>query len=241
MKIINIMGYNVLADDLKNINLKNKDKFIINTINPHSYIVAKRDKFFAEALKKSDLLIPDGSGIVLAAKFINDMKISKVAGADLHEFLLKRVNNTNGKVFYMGSSPTTLKKLKEKVNKNFPNIKVETFSPPFKDSFSQEENNEIINKINNFKPDVLFIGMTAPKQEKWLYNNKDKLEFKIASCIGAVFDFYAGSKKRPSQFWIKMHLEWLSRFFKEPKRLWKRNFVSSPLFILDMIKYKIKL
>lgn len=235
------MGYNVLADDLKNINLKNKDKFIINTINPHSYIVAKRDKFFAEALKKSDLLIPDGSGIVLAAKFINDMEISKFAGADLHEFLLKRVNNTNGKVFYMGSSPATLKKLKEKVNKNFPNIKVETFSPPFKDSFSQEENSEIINKINNFKPDVLFVGMTAPKQEKWLYNNKDKLEFKIASCIGAVFDFYAGSKKRPSQFWIKMHLEWLSRFFKEPKRLWKRNFVSSPLFILDMIKYKIKL
>jgi len=239
MQMIEVMGYEVLADDLSSIKI-DKEKFVINTINPHSYVVAKKDKLFQKALKESDVLIPDGSGIVIAANFLKKKEIKKIAGADLHEFLLKKINDEKGKVFYMGSSPNTLKKLKENVTNNFPNITIETYSPPFKEKFSKEENEEIINIINSFKPDVLFVGMTAPKQEKWLYENKDKIDFKIASCIGAVFDFYAGVKKRPSEFWIRMHLEWLPRFLKEPKRLWKRNFVSTPLFLIDMIRYKFR-
>jgi N-acetylglucosaminyldiphosphoundecaprenol N-acetyl-beta-D-mannosaminyltransferase len=139
----------------------------------------------------------------------------------------------------MGSSQNTLDRIKERLAEEYPQLEVEFYSPPFKAEFSTEENQSIINAINEFKPDVLFVGMTAPKQEKWLHVNKEQLDVKIACSIGAVFDFYAGTVKRPSQFWIALHLEWLPRLIKEPKRLWRRNFVSTPLFLWDMIGYKL--
>ena len=233
---MNIMGYEIFIDELEAIDLN--EKKIINTINPHSYVIAKKDVFFQEALKESDFLIPDGSGIVLAAKQIYGKSIKKIAGADLHNFLLCNINEKGGKVFYMGASQNTLDKIEKKIKDEYPNIKVKSYSPPFKSYFSEEDNDTIVAKINRFKPDVLFIGMTAPKQEKWLYQHKEKLNFKVASSIGAVFDFYAGTVHRPTQFWISIHLEWLARLLKEPKRLWRRNFISTPLFIIDILKYK---
>lgn len=237
---VSLMGYDVFNDELSSINIMNSNKQIINTINPHSYVTAKTDDIFKEALLASDTLIPDGSGIVIAAKQIHDIKINKIAGADLHLYLLSELDKYSGTVFYMGAAPNTLVKIKEKLAKDFPNIKVGTYSPPYKDNFSDDDNQVIIEQINSFSPDVLFIGMTAPKQEKWLYQHREQLNFKISSSIGAVFDFYAGTIVRPSRFWIDMHLEWLPRLLKEPKRLWRRNFVSTPVFLFDLIKQKFK-
>jgi len=93
-------------------------------------------------------------------------------------------------------------------------------------------------QVNSVKPDILFVGMTAPKQEKWVYNNIEKLEVNTVCSIGAVFDFYAGNVKRSGQFWISIGLEWLPRFLKEPKRLARRNLVSTPLFILEVLNRK---
>ena len=234
---MNIMNYEVFTDELNTLNLSKRQ--IVNTINPHSYVTAKDDKLFFEALQKSYLLIPDGSGIVMAAKQIHKKNIRKIAGADLHKFLLEEMNKKSGKVFYMGASQKTLDKIHEKIKLEYPNVIVESYSPPFKPEFSDEENQEIIGRINNFNPDVLFIGMTAPKQEKWLHTHKSKLNFTISSSIGAVFDFYAGTVERPSEFWVDMHLEWLPRLLKEPKRLWRRNLISTPLFLLDMLLFKL--
>ncbi|MBN2816186.1 MAG: WecB/TagA/CpsF family glycosyltransferase [Campylobacterales bacterium] len=234
---MNIMGYTVFIEPLENLPITAKQ--VINTINPHSYITAKNDGKFKEALLDSDLLIPDGSGIVLAAKQIYNQNIEKIAGSDLHIFLLEKLNRENGKVFYMGASQNTLKKIEKKIQKEFPNITVQSYSPPFKPIFTDEDNEIIISHINAFSPDVLFIGMTAPKQEKWLHQHKSLLNFKVASSIGAVFDFYAGTVQRPSQFWLDLHLEWLPRLLKEPKRLWRRNFISTPLFLYELFLYKI--
>ncbi|WP_206598078.1 WecB/TagA/CpsF family glycosyltransferase [Sulfurovum riftiae] len=233
------MGYDIFVDDISTINVDAGQKQVINTLNPHSYVTAKEDKFFEEALRSSDVLLPDGSGIVLAAKQVYNEEIQKIAGSDLHIYLLEELNKTGGSVFYMGASQHTLDKIHERIAREYPSVKVGSYSPPFKPEFTDEENAEIIKRVNAFGPDVLFIGMTAPKQEKWLHTHKEKLDFKIASCIGAVFDFYAGTVIRPSQFWIDMHLEWLPRLFKEPKRLWRRNFVSTPLFLLDMFMYRL--
>ncbi len=231
-----IMDYNVFVDELETLDIA--DKKVINTINPHSYITANSDGMFKEALNDSDLLIPDGSGIVLAAKMINKKTINKIAGADLHTFLLSKMNEEGGKVFYMGSSQNTLDKIEEKIKNEYPNITVQSYSPPFKPEFTQEEDTVIVNLINDFKPNILFVGMTAPKQEKWLHQHKDNLHFNVASSIGAVFDFYAGTVKRPSQIWVNLHLEWLPRLINEPKRLWRRNFISTPLFLFEILKFK---
>ncbi len=165
-KITNIMSYNTFICNIKNINISSNRKQIINTINPHSYVVAKKDKVFEKALRESDILLPDGSGIVMAAKYINQKSINKIAGMDLHNHLLKLLNAQHGKCFYMGSSVETLNKIKKRLASEHPNIDVKFYSPPFKEYLSDEDNVNILNAINEFKPDVLFIGMTAPKQEK---------------------------------------------------------------------------
>lgn len=240
-KTLKIMSYELFTDNISKITIDTNVKIIIATINPHSYVTAKTDKEFKEALHASDTLLPDGSGIVLAAKHINKKKIDKVAGADLHMHLLTELNRIKGRCFYMGASQHTLDKIHQRINQEFPNIKLDSYSPPFKEEFSNKDNDLIISNINEFNPDVLFIGMTAPKQEKWLIKHKDALCFKVATPIGAVFDFYAGTVERSSQFWIDLHLEWLPRLLKEPKRLWKRNFVSTPLFLIDIVLFKFGL
>jgi len=234
---MNIMNYEVFTGELSSLDLSKKQ--IINTINPHSYVTAKQDFLFDKALHSSDILIPDGSGIVLAAKTLHNKKIKKVAGANLHQFLLEKMNEEHGRIFYMGASKTTLKKIYQKITTEYPNITIQYYSPPFKEKFSEKENKIIIDKINRFNPNILFIGMTAPKQEKWLYEHKEKLNFKVASSIGAVFDFYVGVVPRPSPIWIEFHLEWFLRFLCEPKRLWKRNFISTPKFLFDLLLYRV--
>lgn len=229
------MSYNIFNDNLKSIGIDKDKKITVNCMNPHTYIVAKKDYIFKKSLVSSDIILPDGSGFVLAARILKNKRIKKIAGNDFHLHILDTLNHCKGSVFYMGSSQKTLDLIHEKITKDFPNINIGTYSPPYKNTFSEDDNDVIFERVNSFSPDVLFIGMTAPKQEKWLYQNKDKLDFCLASSIGAAFDFYAGTIQRPKKIWINLHLEWLVRFLNEPKRLFKRNFISSPLFCIDLV------
>jgi N-acetylglucosaminyldiphosphoundecaprenol N-acetyl-beta-D-mannosaminyltransferase len=215
-------------------------KKIINTINPHSYYIAKKDIIFKQALLTADVLLPDGIGIVFAVKLLTGESIKKIAGSDIHRHLLDYANSNQLKVFYLGASPNTLDKIDNKLKKEYPNIKAGFFSPPFKPEFSVSDTEEMIHLINSFSPNILFVGMTAPKQEKWVYLSKDKLQVNTICCIGAVFDFYAETVKRPPNWIIKIGLEWLGRFIKEPSRMWRRIFISSPVFILDVLKEFIR-
>ncbi len=216
------------------------EKTIVNTINPHSYITAKKDKLFAQALQNSDVLLPDGIGIIWAIKKKYGIQAEKVAGADFHEMILKKLNELHSKIFYLGGAKKTLTSIEKRIEKEFPNIQTSSYSPPFKDDFSNQENQEMVRLINDFNPDVLFVGMTAPKQEKWIENNKHHLNVKVISGIGAVFDFFGGTRKRPPQWMIHYNMEWLGRFLKEPRRMWKRNFISTPLFILEILAQRDK-
>ena len=215
------------------------EQIVINTINPHSYCISKKDVLFNEALRQSDILIPDGIGIVYATKILKKKKIKRISGSDIHQFLIEKANTNNLKIFYLGANQETLDKIEFRIKKEFPSITVKSYSPPYKEDFLDDENSIIIEKINNFDPHILFIGMTAPKQEKWANKNKVKLKNCIICSIGAVFDFYAETVIRPNLFWQKLGLEWFFRFLKEPKRLWRRNFISTPCFLWDVFKEKI--
>lgn len=238
MDLKNIIDNHVFSSNLNQINLENR--CIINTINPHSYCVARNDKNFEKALLKSDILLPDGSGIVLASKVLRNKVIKKIAGADIHKHLLEYANSNNKRVFYLGSMDSVLNLISEKIKEEYPNINAGTYSPPYKPEFSDEDSKAMIHAVNDFNPHILFVGMTAPKQEKWIESNKEELSARIITSIGAVFDFYAGTVKRSSPFWVNIGLEWLPRLLREPKRLWRRNFVSTPLFLYHLLIAKIK-
>ncbi|MBP5547939.1 MAG: WecB/TagA/CpsF family glycosyltransferase [Bacteroidales bacterium] len=205
---------------------------VVNCLNPHSFINALDDNDFKKALEQSDYLLPDGEGICITLKKWRKIKIDKIAGDDIHRHLLSQLSAKGGKVYYMGSSPQVLQLIANKLHKEFPTITARTHSPSFCDKLSKDESLSIVTDINNFAPDVLFVSMTAPKQEKWVKQYKSLLtNVKIIASIGAVFEFYAGTVKRAPAWTVKLKLEWLVRLLKEPRRMWSRNFVSTPRFL----------
>jgi N-acetylglucosaminyldiphosphoundecaprenol N-acetyl-beta-D-mannosaminyltransferase len=217
------------------------DKLLINTINAHSYNLAKKDKLFHQSLSKCDVLIPDGISIVWALRFLANIKTKKIAGADLFFHEMKKMQIKGGKVFFMGSTIDTLKKIKARASKDYPNVTIDYYSPPYSDTFTETENKTIVEKINSYCPDVLFIGMTAPKQEKWAFQNSNKLEAGHICSIGAVFDFYAGTIKRAPQIMISFGLEWFYRLIKEPKRMWKRYLLGNLKFMCFMLRERLSI
>lgn len=231
--------------DLSLLNNKNElaalpsGKLLINTINAHSYNMALKDFVFADALMNGDALIPDGASIVMACRWLNakSQPIERIAGWDLFEYEMWRLNNSGGKCFFMGSSEKVLNLIKSRAAEVYPNINVETYSPPYKSEFSEEDNRKIIEAINNANPDLLWIGMTAPKQEKWAYTHWTELNIHChCGTIGAVFDFFAGTVKRAPLWWQRHSLEWLYRLLKEPKRMWRRYIIGNTLFLWNIMK-----
>lgn len=217
-------------------------KVLINTINAHSYNVARKDKLFAEALTKGDYLIPDGMSVVKACKWLHakSQPIERIAGADLFEFEMKKLNGKGGTVMFMGSSEKTLAKIVNQAAKVYPSLKVVTYSPPYKPEFNDEDNKAIINAINTANPDLLWIGMTAPKQEKWTYSHWNELNIHChVGTIGAVFDFFAGNTQRAPLWWQEHGLEWLYRLIKEPRRMWRRYIIGNTVFLWHMLGEKV--
>lgn len=223
-------------------------KILINTINAHSYNVAQKDALFAEALRYGHYLIPDGASIIKACKWLKAKSQPKerIAGWDLFTIEMQRLNdkgkamNTKFRVMFMGSSERVLSQIKGNATVDYPNLEIVTFSPPYKHSFSDEDNAAIIKAINDSNPDLLWIGMTAPKQEKWTYSHWKELNIHChVGTIGAVFDFYAGTAKRASIWWQNHSLEWLYRLMKEPKRMWRRYIIGNPLFLWNILKEKV--
>lgn len=208
--------------------------------NPHSLVQAKNDVLFQQAIHDADLLTPDGAGIVLASKILSGSIKDRITGSDIFQNLSTRLNETGGKsYFFLGSSKETLASIKDKLAVDYPKISFAgSYSPPYKQEFTEEDNRKMIEVVNSAKPDVLWVGMTAPKQEKWIHQHRDQLNAKFIGAIGAVFDFYVGNVKRSHPAFQKTGLEWLPRLLQEPRRLFRRNFISSPLFLWRVLQQK---
>lgn len=219
MKFVKVFEFNVFSDNLDKIKLDRSKNKILNTISPNSYGISTYDSFFKESLKKSDYLVLDGVYFSLASILLNGKNIIKNQGFDVFKFFLKKMNSENGRVFFLGASNKTLNKIRYKLKAEYINISAEFFSPPFKSNFTNEENRIMVKKINQFKPDIVFVGMTCPKQEKWAYKNKDKLNSKLVCSLGAVFDWYAGDQKEIHPLWWKLRLGWLKRTIDRPEIL----------------------
>lgn len=208
--------------------------------NPHSLEVAMTDPVFDASIKSADMITPDGVGIVIASRILGGKIFDRVTGSDIFLGLSETLNKrTNYSYFFLGSTRNNLANIRERMNRYFPNITVVgSFSPPFKSEFTEKDDRLMVKEINRVKPDVLWVGMTAPKQEKWIYRNKEKLDVKFIGAIGAVFDFYAGTVPRSHPWFQKHGFEWLPRLLKQPRRLWRRNLVSSPMFLIRILRQR---
>lgn len=171
----------------------------------------------------------------------NNSELDNSQSASADNSKLKTQNSKLGSgqrtVMFMGSSQKVLDLIVKRAADVYPHLKVVTYSPPYKLEFSDEDNKAIIEAINAADPDLLWIGMTAPKQEKWTYTHWKELNIHChVGTIGAVFDFFAGTVERAPMWWQRHGLEWLYRLLKEPKRMWRRYIIGNALFLWNMTK-----
>ena len=147
------------------------------------------------------------------------------------------MGRVQGTVMFLGSSEQTLQKIKEKAKEQYPHLNIVTYSPPYKPEFTPEDSAAMVKAVNEANPDLLWIGMTAPKQEKWTYQHWSEMNIHChCGTIGAVFDFFAGNMQRAPQWWQQHGLEWLYRLFAEPRRLWRRYVIGNPRFVLLVLR-----
>lgn len=186
-------------------------------------------------LNDSDINIyPDSTAVYFALKIFNRKNIKKIISTDLQENILYHFVSKNKRVFFFGDTEDVLLHLKNNLIKKYENILISGTNNGF--NYNDEE---IIKKINNTSTEILFVGLGAGRQEKWIINNHKKLNCKLILSCGGWFQYLAGYKKRAPIFIRRLHLEWLHKLINEFPRVWKRYFLGIPLFYYRLLTKKI--
>lgn len=215
------------------------EPFVFACANPHSLVIARTDGEFREALDRASAVVADGVGCQWGAAISSVAVGPRITGSDFFRSMMKTLDGSAGRAFFFGSSEAVLAQLASRLGRDYPRVAVRMLSPPF-GSWSIEKNSQMLEEIQRFAPDVLWVGMTAPKQEKWVASNTARLKVPVIGSIGAVFDYYAGAIHRAPQWVCDLGLEWLYRLPREPKRLWRRTLVSAPLFLWFVLLERLR-
>lgn len=217
---------------------KRRKKGLVITPNVDHIINITSNRKLKEIYQSALLLFPDGMPIVWLSKLWKFKSLKeRITGADLLPAICKSAAKENLNIYFLGGLEGVAEKAKENLQAKYPNINiVGVYSPPFGFENNQFELDKIITDINKKNVDILFVGVGSPKQEIWAYNNLDKLNTGPVLCVGAAFDFAAGTINRAPNFISKMGLEWFWRLIKEPKRMWKRYLVKDPKFLFLAFK-----
>ena len=207
--------------------------------NVHTTVMAYEDSEYRNIQNSAYVALPDGSPLSYVQRMRGHKEAERVAGPDFMSEMWKATEGKNIKHYFYGSSESTIKSLEECLQKKYPELNVVGMeSPPFR-ALSEKEDEEAIRRINESGADILWVGLGAPKQEKWMYEHRGRINA-VMMGVGAGFDFHAGIAKR-APMWMQTHyLEWLYRLTKDPKRLWKRYVTTNGRFVYLLAKYAWK-
>lgn len=206
------------------------ERVFLACANPHSMVVAKTDPSFHDALNRASHVVSDGFGCRIAALLTGRDFGPRITGFDYFDAVMRELNDRGGKIFFLGSSTDTLDKIAQRCERDYPQLVIITHSPPF-GPWTELDDERVVALVRKANPDILWIGLTAPKQEKWAAAHMERLRIPVIGCIGAVFDYYAETVKRAPRWVRRAGLEWLYRLAGEPRRLWKRTLISFPVFM----------
>ncbi len=189
---------------------------MIVTPNSEMLVRAWDDNRFADILNRADLKVPDGSGLLLAAKILKNPLQERVAGIDLMKELLQLALDNSYSVYLLGGEPEIIDKAVNRIKTDYVNIDICGYHHGY---LNEKTRAEVIENINRLKPDILFVGMGVPLQENFLAGNLKNLTVKVALTVGGSFDIFAGKIKRAPVWMQESYLEWLYRLWKEPTRI----------------------
>lgn len=240
MRVCNILGVNINVTNMEETvsyienNLQELKGNYICVSNVHTTVMSYEDKKYRNIQNSGAMALPDGGPLSVISRRRGFKEAERVTGPDLMEEIFKLSEKQGYKHYFYGSTQETLEELKVKLYNKFPKLKiVGMYSPPFR-QLTDEEDKKIIEKINSSRPDFLWIGLGAPKQEIWMYEHKNKVNCLMLG-VGAGFDYHADKISRAPRFMQKNNLEWVYRLVQEPKRLFKRYFVTNSKFILFLL------
>jgi len=238
----------IYSENVENLKIKIKNildnkiyPLQIVTLNIDFLRIANIDKVFKEICKDAHIVVPDGIGIILLLKLKYKLDISRITGNDILKIILDLSSVNKLKIAFLGSSKSTLLKIKNAIQENKLNVEVTNLiSPPLNFEEDENLNKRVIEQLSKSKPDILFVALGCPRQEKWIDKYKDDIGFKLGIGIGAALDFFAGSKKRSPLVFQRFGMEWVWRLISEPKRLFRRYVLNDiPFFIKKVIEIKI--
>ncbi|MDI3518443.1 MULTISPECIES: WecB/TagA/CpsF family glycosyltransferase [Caldanaerobacter] len=215
--------------------LKEDRIHIVATPNAEIIMMAQKDEEYKKILNETNLNVPDGSGVVFASKVFNKPLKERVAGFDLMMEFVKWASHKDVSIYLLGAKPEVVEKAQSNLKNLYPSLKIVGFHHGY---FNEKEEENIIEDINKRAAQVLFVALGAPKQEKWIYKNKEKLKVKIAMGVGGSFDVIAGKAKRAPEIYRKLGLEWLYRLIQEP---WRYKRMSAlPKFAFKVLLARLK-
>ena len=213
--------------------LENDGADMIFTPNPEMVMLARRDSGFKEILNSASLLIPDGIGIVYASRLTKSKISRRVPGIDLLTDLFGAIENTDKTLFFLGGGPGVAEAAAEKMVERFPGLSVVGAHDGY-----FEDDEAVIAKINAVKPDIVLVGLGFPRQEKWIYHHRGRIDTRLLIGVGGSFDVLSGKLRRAPKFFQKLGLEWLYRLLRQPKRIWRQRVLAK--FAIVVLFKKIR-
>ena len=218
---------------------KNKKKTIVGNVNVRAMNFAYEKSWYRDFLNNADLVFCDGFGVLLAAKLsgYSLQAVHRMTAPDYLEDLALKCEKENVSLFLLAGKPGVVDKAITKLVSIAPNLRIHGHHGYF--DKSGKENDLVIEKINDFQPDVLYIGFGMPLQESWILDNCNKIEARVFLPLGACLDFYTDSIYRGPRWLTDNGFEWLTRLITEPTRLWDRYIVGNPLFLFRVLKQRI--
>lgn len=232
------------ADILNQMDLwiRNQDKGrYIMVANVQSVMESHKNLLYKKAADNADLIVPDGMPIVVVGRWRGFHLKQRADGPGLMAEAMKVTGEKGWRHYFYGGTPETIIILIERLQKQWPDVQVAgSYAPPFR-PLTDEEDKEVVEKINNSNADVLWVGLGNPKQEIWMQEHRDQVNVPVMLGIGQAFDLLAGLKKHAPIWMSNMGIEWLYRLVKEPRRLWKRYLINNPWFIYLVLKEEIVL
>jgi N-acetylglucosaminyldiphosphoundecaprenol N-acetyl-beta-D-mannosaminyltransferase len=206
--------------------------------NPHSVLLCHRDELMLRATLEAGMVLPDGIGVLLAARLLGYRHNGRATGPSLMLKLCDWGRENNYRHFFYGGAEGVAAKLTTNLSNKYPGLRVAgTYFPPFR-PLTDEEDRSIVEKINSAKPDIVWIGLGAPKQEKWMAEHIGRIKATAMIGVGAAFDFHSGNIKWAPAPIRRLGLEWAYRLVQNPKRMWRRN-LDSPLFLSKVMRQRL--
>jgi len=215
---------------------------MICTPNADHVVRIRADAEFGRIIANADLVVPDGMAVIYASRILGTPLKQNVGGRLLLPAMAELSVYKGYRIFLLGGSNEQVARLAvEHLRKDYPGVNiVGTYTPPFMDEFIAEENERMLDAVHRAKPDVLFVCLGTPKQEKWIARNLVRLNVPVSIGIGAALDMISGRVYEPPRWVSNVGLEWLVRLLQEPKRLWRRYILGIPIFLWLVLQQRIK-